>query len=852
MARPLGATGPLLELEQAAALELGLEQVGARVLALLVARAAGVELAPTWVLPAEAFREALRRELPPGHELATLVRYSERPAGLERAARAHERLLAAELGDALSEELSALVRQRPGRWRVAVSPTVADEHAPPVIAFGAELVVEGSSEALGAAVRRLWAAAVEEQCLAELRRAKLRGYAVALSLQWLPGCYATACLRRDATEIAGPRQGFVVDVLDPLAPAVLEGGSLADELRLDAAGALLEQRVAHRARRGGARSPSELELAELARLGERLLEPERAPTVALRLALSGERPPRLLALLRRPLSALDGAWSRAAFGDATSGVPTPLTRSLARDYGEPGLRHAFRALGIALPKGQPLVHRSLERPYLELQRLATAVAELPGVSAARLTPWLSVPRSSAGGGEPRLEHGAPRASLPGLGLTSLRLRRVAKRVELEAERFDRDAEQTQRWLAEMELPILPDDSLKTTLLEVYGSYQRTSQLLATCELASLACHVAVGALIARVQPLYAETLTQTLIAGVGELDTLAPAFALFDVAELLRQDAAASASVQGGARQLSLLPSGPGRRAVALYLETFGDRALAETELRGPRWREEPAPVFALLAALLAERPLDPQRRLSQVRVASDKALAGLERSASRAELLLLRALLEPARRLLRQREHVRAWLGRTLGMLRRVVVDHERRLRRRDRTLERDAAFFLTREELLSAARSLRVDLAGLARLRRAGWEQASRLPDPPESFVGAPPWLPPAPRGVAVLHGLAGAPGLSDGVVRTVGPRGEGAELVRAGDVVVCRAPDTGLVPLLLLASALVTELGGPLAPLAVAARELGVVAVLGVTAATRTLRDGERVRVDGTRGLVERLGA
>jgi pyruvate,water dikinase len=54
------------------------------------------------------------------------------------------------------------------------------------------------------------------------------------------------------------------------------------------------------------------------------------------------------------------------------------------------------------------------------------------------------------------------------------------------------------------------------------------------------------------------------------------------------------------------------------------------------------------------------------------------------------------------------------------------------------------------------------------------------------------------------------------------------------------------------LVTEVGGLMTHGAVIAREYGVPAVVGVEEATRLIRDGQRIRVDGTNGYVEILPA
>ncbi|MBI4703241.1 MAG: hypothetical protein HY744_19160 [Deltaproteobacteria bacterium] len=56
--------------------------------------------------------------------------------------------------------------------------------------------------------------------------------------------------------------------------------------------------------------------------------------------------------------------------------------------------------------------------------------------------------------------------------------------------------------------------------------------------------------------------------------------------------------------------------------------------------------------------------------------------------------------------------------------------------------------------------------------------------------------------------------------------------------------------MASGVITELGGPLSHAALVAREYGVPAVVNVAGATVALRTGERVRLDGGRGTVERL--
>mgnify|MGYP001441451381 FL=1 len=82
-----------------------------------------------------------------------------------------------------------------------------------------------------------------------------------------------------------------------------------------------------------------------------------------------------------------------------------------------------------------------------------------------------------------------------------------------------------------------------------------------------------------------------------------------------------------------------------------------------------------------------------------------------------------------------------------------------------------------------------------------------------------------------------------------GEASRLKR-GDVLVARTTLPPWTPLFALTSAIVVETGGILSHAAVTAREYGVPAVLGVTDATRLIRDGQLIEVDGAKGRVRIL--
>ncbi|PCC70772.1 phosphoenolpyruvate synthase [Nannocystis exedens] len=107
-------------------------------------------------------------------------------------------------------------------------------------------------------------------------------------------------------------------------------------------------------------------------------------------------------------------------------------------------------------------------------------------------------------------------------------------------------------------------------------------------------------------------------------------------------------------------------------------------------------------------------------------------------------------------------------------------------------------------------------------------------------------AARGRALLHGLGASPGTASGKVRVLRSPDEGGRL-EAGEVLVATMTSPDWVPTMRRAAAVVTDSGGMTCHAAIVSRELKIPAVVGAREATRVLRDGELVTVDGKRGQV-----
>ena len=76
------------------------------------------------------------------------------------------------------------------------------------------------------------------------------------------------------------------------------------------------------------------------------------------------------------------------------------------------------------------------------------------------------------------------------------------------------------------------------------------------------------------------------------------------------------------------------------------------------------------------------------------------------------------------------------------------------------------------------------------------------------------------------------------------------KAGDILVAPFTDPGWTPLFINAGGLITEVGGAMTHGSIVAREYGIPAIVGVQNATNVLQSGQRVRVNGNRGVIEIL--
>jgi pyruvate,water dikinase len=100
--------------------------------------------------------------------------------------------------------------------------------------------------------------------------------------------------------------------------------------------------------------------------------------------------------------------------------------------------------------------------------------------------------------------------------------------------------------------------------------------------------------------------------------------------------------------------------------------------------------------------------------------------------------------------------------------------------------------------------------------------------------------------IKGFAASKGVVEGTARVVKSVQEIARL-QQGDILVCQVTNPAWAPIFQKIAGAVSDIGGSMSHAAIVAREYGLPAVVGTGSATSRIQDGQRIRVDGGRGVV-----
>jgi phosphohistidine swiveling domain-containing protein len=295
------------------------------------------------------------------------------------------------------------------------------------------------------------------------------------------------------------------------------------------------------------------------------------------------------------------------------------------------------------------------------------------------------------------------------------------------------------------------------------------------------------------------------------------------------------------------------------HLHAFG-HIIYDLDFAKPLPLDDPTPMLKTIKLYLRDEGVNPherQRAAEEERQRAAEAILGRLRGLRR---WAFRKTLGMAQSMSKVREDALSDIGLGYPVLRTLLHELGHRLVQAGAIASAQDIFWLEADEMSTAVTALArgespQDLADRVAERRTTHEALKR--------VTPPPTLPPRKKylgfdleaftptdensqGGDTLQGIGASAGRVTAPACVLGGPQDFAQM-RPGDVLVAGTTTPAWTPLFAMASAIVTDLGGPLSHGSIVAREYSIPAVMGTGVATRRIKSGQMITVDGTQGTV-----
>ena len=514
-------------------------------------------------------------------------------------------------------------------------------------------------------------------------------------------------------------------------------------------------------------------------------------------------------------------WSNVNVSEAVPDVMTPSTWSLWRI-------HHYDANPIKMPGRIPFCGNICGRPYLNLSLLASLFRAI-GRDVRREMQGDMIGSAPEEMNIPLIRYSPITVivkMLPGMLAAGRDARQSQKVVSQITATMPQWCEET--------LKVIQEKHDKSNLLALWHESIRPKVFVM--------CRMVRGATMAFADP--ATNLRQELIKAAGEADANT----------IMSNFSGASANLESLGPMVGLSRVANGKMSRDAFLKRYGHRGPHEMELFIAGNEEDKDWLDCQLETFVKSHT-DVEGLLAGQRAEFEHAWERYQAKHPREEKKFQQKINAVALAA-RNREAIRSELTRLARLVRRYL------LRVGEITGLEDGIFFLSLREMANA---LAGDESAKAYIpsRRETYLKYSALPPYPSIIIGkfdpfqwasdpnrrsdyfdARPFT--HKQITTTIKGFAGAAGCVEGIVRRIDCVEDG-HLIQPGEILVTVTTNVGWTPLFPQLAAIVTDVGAPLSHAAIVAREMGIPAVVGCGNATMLLKTGDRVRVDGSTGIV-----
>ncbi|SHF20930.1 phosphoenolpyruvate synthase [Seinonella peptonophila] len=296
--------------------------------------------------------------------------------------------------------------------------------------------------------------------------------------------------------------------------------------------------------------------------------------------------------------------------------------------------------------------------------------------------------------------------------------------------------------------------------------------------------------------------------------------------------------------------------AIRMYLEKYGVRCVGEIDITRTRWAEQPTALIPMILNNIRNfKPNSREIKFEQGRLEAEKKeqdlLIRLEQLPSgKQKVRKTKKMISILRNFAGYREYPKYNYIRRYYIYKQALLKEAITLVQKGVIQKREDIYYLSFEELREVVRTNQLNYT-IINERREEFKSYKNLTPPRimtsegEIIVGkySTENIP-----SDALAGIPASSGIVEGRARVVLTMKD-AEFAD-GDILVTAYTDPSWTPLFLSIKGLVTEVGGVGTHGSVIAREYGIPAVVGVDNVTKLIKDGQRIRVNGTEGYIEIL--
>lgn len=558
-------------------------------------------------------------------------------------------------------------------------------------------------------------------------------------------------------------------------------------------------------------------------------------------------------------------WSNLNTGEILPDVVSPMTWSALEKLVEPIFQTLFGRLGIDLGDN-PLIGQVAGRVYFNLTTLLGAVKSIPGLKKADLSTLL-------GGEQDRMEE-LGRLKILDEDLPDLKFSPLRLMVRLPGIIFSVLAYSPKKGVKFITRMSRRGEQLLALDFSALSDEALLSHLQQTCEEMSEHIHGLGFAFQGMVGFSQLDkvccawldddegTFANRLLAGMGGVESAEAGLMLWELADRARENSGVAEIILADGKwqevQEKLAALRGGREFLDQwdgFMSKHGHHTRGELDICNPRWSDDPDYILRVIRNYSRNwGKTDPiehyQQRRREREELTRQCRTRLKNPVKRVifNLLLSRAQLGSVVRENLKNTAIKYWING----LRRIALELGGRLASRGVLEEKDDIFFLRFDEFEPVVLGqAEFDVKSVVAERKAEYAKNQQIVPPavvggrfdPKTYIPAEQVKPEK----KILSGLAVSPGVATGLARVI-LRACDDEQVLPGEILVTPFTDPGWTPYFIPAAAIVMDQGGLLSHGSIIAREYGIPAVVNVGPATKLIKTGQTIQVDGNRGLVE----